>query len=105
MTFGEYLQYLRVNAGMTLEEVASRLNPPLRTSGVSKWEKGRVSNIKRSHIEQLAKMYGVSPVDLVMYGSESKSPIEAKYERLDAFDQGKLMGYADMLLDQEKYKK
>ena len=105
MKLGLYLKHLRQDAGLTQEELGNMLIPNIKKSAIAKWETGRVENIRADHIQQLAKIYGISPSSLVMYNVDLDDTILGKYKQLDAFDQGKLMGYADMLLDQEKYKK
>ena len=34
---------------------------------MNKWETGQVENIKRTHIQQLAKKFGVSPCELMCF--------------------------------------
>lgn len=59
----------RKQLGMTQTELADKLG--IQNSAVAKYENGRVSNIKRSTIQKMAEIFGVSPVWLM--GIEDKS--------------------------------
>ena len=61
MDVGTIIKTLRNEHHMTQEELGSKLNPPVNRQAVNKWETGRVENIKRSHIEQMAVLFGVKP--------------------------------------------
>ncbi len=74
MTMGETIKYHRKRLGLTQEELGKRLNPVVQTSGITKWEKGRVENIKRSHIEQLAELFDIKPSDLMCFDSVYDTP-------------------------------
>lgn len=50
---------------LTQEELGQRLNPPVHKGAVNKWESGQVSNIRRDHIEQMSKLFGISPAELL----------------------------------------
>jgi repressor LexA len=65
MEMGKYIELKRKELGLTMEELGQRLNPPVKKSAVNKWEKGVVKNIKASHVEQLARIFEVSPSDLL----------------------------------------
>ena len=75
MTMGEYIKFLR-NGGnkygkkWSQEELGHSLVPQVNRSAVNKWEHGMVENIKRTHIEQLAKMFGVTPSELMCFDSK-----------------------------------
>lgn len=64
MALGQKLRRLREDAGMTQEEVASKLNPPYSFGAVSAWESGR-SNPRLSTIFDLARVFGVSVYELL----------------------------------------
>lgn len=92
-------------------------------AAVNKWECGRVENIKRSTIEQLAKILGVSPADLMCWNDDSNTSSKQsaiyddvkevfgdpacemlkKFSRLDNSDQWKAIGKIEDLLENEKY--
>ena len=67
MKMGDRIKELRKKSGMTLEELGQRLDPPVNRAAVSKWEKGRVENIKRTHIQQMAELFDVAPSYLMCY--------------------------------------
>ena len=64
-TVGERIREQRKKADFTLEEVANRLG--LQKSVVSKYERGEVETIKRSHFEKMAEMFDCSPLYLMGY--------------------------------------
>lgn len=67
MTMGSLIKELRTAAGLTQEELGKKLSPPVNRAAVNKWEGGRVSNIKRGYIEQMARIFGVDPVKLMCF--------------------------------------
>lgn len=67
MTMGQYIKHLRENAGLSQEELGKSLNPPVNRAAVQKWETDKVENIKRTHIQQLARKFGVSPCELMCF--------------------------------------
>ena len=72
MTMGEYIKELRTGGNKygkvwTQEELGQALNPKVNRAAVNKWESGRVENLKRTHIEQLAKLFDVEPFDLMCF--------------------------------------
>ena len=77
MTMGTYIKQLREEMGISQEELGKSLNPPVNRAAVNKWETGQVENIKRTHIQQLAKKFGVSPCELMCFDS-AKAAEETK---------------------------
>ena len=59
MTLGEKIRTLRLENGMSMEELAHLLG--VQRSAVNKYEKGIVVNLKRSTIASLARIFSVSP--------------------------------------------
>lgn len=121
MTMGEYIKQLRTSHGFSQEELGKMVG--VNRAAVNKWECGRVESIKRSTIEQLAKILGVSPADLMCWNDDSTTfskqsaiyddvkevfgdpacEMLKKFSRLDSVDQGKIIERTDMLLENEKY--
>lgn len=71
---GEYIKTLRCGGNkygkkFSQQELGQMLNPPVYRSAVNKWETGLVVNIKRDYIEQIAKIFGVDPTDLMCFES------------------------------------
>ena len=62
MTFSEKLVGLRRKAGLSQEELASRLE--VSRQAVSKWETG-AADPSTANLLALAKLYGVSPEELL----------------------------------------
>ena len=60
---GKRIKERREMLGLTLEQVADRLG--LQKSAISKYERGAVENIKRSHIMKLAEMLECDPAYLM----------------------------------------
>ena len=74
MTMGEYIKKLRTGENKyglkwSQEELGHSLNPPVNRCAINKWEKSRVENIKRTHIEQLSKLFGIQPSELMCFES------------------------------------
>ena len=59
MTMGDRIKELRVEAGMTQEELADKLG--MQKSAIAKYENGRVENIKQSTIRKMAELFRRSP--------------------------------------------
>ena len=78
MTMGEYIRKLRNGDNIygrkwTQDELGSALNPPVNRAAVNKWETGMVENIKRTHIQQLANMFGITPSELMCFDDQIDS--------------------------------
>ena len=78
MTMGEYIKELRTGHNIygrkwSQEELGAALNPPVNRAAVNKWETGLVENIKRTHIQQLANMFGVTPSELMRFDEQIDS--------------------------------
>ena len=67
-TMGLRISQLRLDAGMTMEDLAKKLG--VGKSAVNKWEKGHVTNIKRPTIEKMAQVFGCSPSYLLGYSDK-----------------------------------
>jgi transcriptional regulator with XRE-family HTH domain len=64
---GAQVRLLRENAGLTLTEVCKRLDEPRpHKMTVARWETGVVA-IGVDRLEQLAKIFGVRPKDILGY--------------------------------------
>ena len=73
MTFGEKIKALRLQRGMTLEQVGERVG--VGKSTVRKWESGQIANMRRDKIALLAKALGVEPSYLMGWDDE---PVKAQ---------------------------
>lgn len=75
MTMGEYIKFLRCGGNVygnkwSQSELGQILNPKVNRAAVNKWETGIVENIKRTHIEQMAKLFGITPNELLCFNSK-----------------------------------
>ena len=59
MTMGEIIKQLRLERGITQEELGKVIG--VQKSAIRKYESGMVENIKRSSIKKLADYFGVTP--------------------------------------------
>ena len=59
MTMGERIKQLRKKQGLTQEELGKYIG--VKKAAIMKYEKGDVQNMKRSSIEILSKLFGVTP--------------------------------------------
>ena len=57
-TMGEILKELRLQKGLTQEEVGKIIG--VQKAAIQKYEKGDVENMKQSSIKKLSKFYGVT---------------------------------------------
>ena len=67
---GERLKEARINKGLTQTDLAQKLG--VGQSAVGKWERGIVTNIKRSMIQQIAAALDISPLLVVGIVPEEK---------------------------------
>ena len=70
MNFGEKIKALRLELGLTLEEVGQIVG--VGKSTVRKWESGQIANMRRDKIALLAKALHVAPATLM--GWEEPAP-------------------------------
>lgn len=63
MNVGYLIKKARNEKGMTQEELAEKVG--VKKSAVAKWENGRVSEIKRSNLKNLADALGLNPNQLL----------------------------------------
>lgn len=63
MEMGELIKNLRIEKGLTQEELGNLLG--LKKAAINKYESGRVENIKRSVIQKMAEIFDVSPAYLM----------------------------------------
>lgn len=72
MGMGERIKEMRKAKGLTQEELAQKLG--LKDSAIAKYENGRVENIKRSTIAEMAKILECSPVYLLCLDEDPPTP-------------------------------
>ena len=72
MDVGYLIKKARTEKGMTQEELAEKVG--VKKSAVAKWENGRVSEIKRSNLKNLADTLGLNPNQLLGDTDLSQQP-------------------------------
>ena len=63
MRIGDLIKKKRRDAGLTQDELAKRLDVTKRT--LSKWESGRIQDMRRDNIVSLSNALRISPIDLL----------------------------------------
>lgn len=126
MKMSDFIRENRKAKGFTQEEFGKMFTPPINRAAISKWEKGHVTNIKRSQIQRMCEIFGCAPSDLMCFNeldSERLSKEAETFDRIkDVFGeqvvelvhlftsfneegQEKLLDIADDMACSEKYKK
>ena len=101
----------RLNSKLTQEELANKLG--LKKSAIAKYENGRVENIKRNTIEEMAKIFDVKPsyimgwddgrnmiieyVDLTEAEKSAQKRLLAYYKALSEIDKKRVDNYVKNL--------
>ena len=60
-TMGERIRQKRTECGLTQEELGKKLVPPVKRQAICKWEKGEVTEFKRSYIQQMSSIFRCKP--------------------------------------------
>lgn len=81
MNVGSIIKRARLEKGLTQEELAEKVG--VKKSAVAKWENGRVSEIKRSNLKNLADVLGLAPTQLL--GDIDRDPIGIANELADIY--------------------
>lgn len=74
MTMGDKIKECRKQKELSQEQLGAMLKPQVNKAAINKWEKGTVENIKRTHIQQMVKIFGISPCELMAWGNDEQSP-------------------------------
>lgn len=93
---GERIKALRKKEGLTMEQLAERVG--VSKVSIHKWEAGKVDNMKSSHVNNVAKAFGVSPAYLL--GFEDKQAFTVEVER-PASSEERMLVYLYKLLSEE----
>ena len=81
MYVGDLIKKARLEKGLTQEELAEKVG--VKKSAVAKWENGRVSEIKRSNLKNLADALGLNPTQLL--GDIVRDPVGVADELADIY--------------------
>ena len=74
MEFKDRVRSLRLEHKMTLQEVADSVG--LQKAAIYKYEHGLIVNPKRTLIDKLAKLFGVSPAYLMCVDEPNREPVK-----------------------------
>ena len=91
---GQRLRELRIQVGLTLDEVGKRIG--VSKQAIYKYETGITTNIPLDKIEELAKLYHVSPAEIM--GWDETDADENYYHDPEA------AALADMIKDNPRYR-
>ncbi|SHK39530.1 Transcriptional regulator, contains XRE-family HTH domain [Hathewaya proteolytica DSM 3090] len=78
MNVGERIKSLRISKGLTQDELANKIG--VKKAAVYKYESGIIENIKRSTIQEMAKIFEVSPCYLLGWEDDSSQLFKLEYE-------------------------
>ena len=113
MTMGEMIKYHRKELHLSQEELGQKLYPQVNKAAINKWENGTVENIKRTHIQQMAKLFGISPCTLMAFEfkeqphetvSQEQTELIELFSSLNIEGQQEVIKYAAYIASQDKYK-
>lgn len=94
MEMGEIIRSLRKEAGLTQEELGLKIG--LKKSAIAKYENGKVKNIKRSTIKEMANLFNVSPIYIMGLSNNKYAGLQSTEDNLSDFNI-RLLKYADGL--------
>lgn len=112
MTIGQRIRNLREKKHISQTDLANKIN--VTKQNLYKYENGIITNIPSDKIEQIAKIFNVSPAYIMGWGESSteecnfqdkNSLIINKYSQLNDLGQQKAECYIDDLLDNQKYRR
>ena len=99
MTLGEKIRKRRMELNMTMDDLGNAIG--VQRSAINKYEKGMITDLKRSTIHALAKALQVSPLYLLDDDNDDDERLEALHQnpRLGLlFDCSRQMSHADVEL-------
>ena len=76
MNVGEYIRQLRINKGITQEELGKIIG--VQRAAVQKWECNKTQNLKRTTIQKLATYFDVSPSSFIFEDTSIDKTLEFK---------------------------
>ena len=80
MSIGKKIKELRMLSGLSQEELGRRIG--VQRAAVQKYEKETVENIPLKTIEQIAKVFDVSPTYIVGWNGDQSNPLSAEVKVL-----------------------
>lgn len=97
---GLLLKNKRQEKGLTQSELGEILG--VGNTAVYKWEKGIVRNIKRSTIQALAEILGISPLSIVGFREETKRRIVVEEDEVTAEQFAQIEQFINFIKSQNK---
>lgn len=91
MTLGEKIRKRRIELNMTMDDLGNAIG--VQRSAINKYEKGIITDLKRSTLQALANALGVSPLYLLEEDEDEDR------DRLEAIHQNPRLG---MLFDRSR---
>lgn len=83
MKMSDFIRNNRKAKGYTQEEFGKMFTPSVNRAAVSKWEKGHVTNIKRSQIQRMCEIFGCAPSELMCFNELDEERISKEAETFD----------------------
>ena len=83
MKMSDFIRENRKAKGFTQEEFGKMFTPPINRAAISKWEKGYVTNIKRSQIQKMCEIFGCAPSDLMCFNELDSEQLSKEAETFD----------------------
>lgn len=84
MNVGEKIKYQRKRLGLTQTELGDMIG--VQKSAVAKWEKGVVTNLKKTTISKLADIFEVKPSYFIMDDEKVYNDIEISYVKVPLYE-------------------
>lgn len=89
------IRSLREAFSLTQEELGEKIG--VQKAAVAKYESGAVENIKRSTVEKMAEIFGVSPAFIIGWSESPHEPDAEERRLLDMFSHLNKLGKAEAI--------
>ena len=80
MTLAQRMKQLRLERGLTQEQVGQIIG--VAKSTIMKYEKGELTNLKRTSVQKLSEFFGVTPQYLLALTDDKEPTLDAMEEDL-----------------------
>lgn len=97
MTLGEKIRKRRIELNMTMDDLGNAIG--VQRSAINKYEKGMITDLKRSTIQALANALQVSPLYLLDDDDDDQERLEALHQNPALgllFDRSRKMSHDDV---------
>lgn len=97
---GNRIKFYRLQAGLTLLEVANKLG--VKEATVQRYESGTIKNLKYDTISELARIFGVKPGQLLGWEEDTRfDEYVSLLEQMTPEDQKHLLEYMKFILKKQ----